>query len=113
MGCHLDDYNNTDDPDHQAAGFPTTCEDCHNTNDWEDAEFDHDSMYFPIYSGRHEGEWDECADCHVVPADYGVFECIFCHEHNQPDTDEEHEDVGGYVYESQACYNCHPNGEED
>jgi hypothetical protein len=111
-GCHLDDYNNTTDPDHQAAGFPTTCEDCHNTNDWEDADFNHDQMYFPIYSGSHEGEWQECADCHVVPNDFGVFECIFCHEHNQADMDDEHEDVGGYMYESQACFNCHPNGEE-
>jgi len=112
FACHAADYNQTTDPDHEAAGFPTTCEDCHNTSDWEDADFNHDQMYFPIYSGRHEDEWNSCSDCHVVPSDYGVFECIFCHEHNQQDTDDEHDDVNGYVYESQACLNCHPNGEE-
>jgi hypothetical protein len=25
----------------------------------------------------------------------------------------EHDDVGGYVYESQACYSCHPDGRAD
>jgi hypothetical protein len=25
---------------------------------------------------------------------------------------DEHDDVGGYVYDSQACYQCHPNGDE-
>jgi hypothetical protein len=112
VGCHLGDYNQTDDPDHQAAGFPTSCEDCHNTSDWEDAEFDHDQLFFPIFSGEHEGEWDSCQDCHVAPSDFGVFECIFCHAHPQGEMAEEHEDVSGYQYESMACYACHPDGED-
>ncbi len=69
-------------------------------------------MDFPIYSGEHAGEWDACVDCHVVPNDFGIFECIFCHAHTQEEMDDEHEEVGGYTYESQACFNCHPNGEE-
>lgn len=108
--CHIDDYNQTDDPDHQAAGFPTTCEDCHNTSDWEDADFNHDQMYFPIYSGSHAGEWGSCTDCHLDPGDFGSFSCLVCHE--QDEMDDEHDDVGGYVYESMACLNCHPDGEE-
>jgi hypothetical protein len=28
------------------------------------------------------------------------------------DMDDEHEDVGGYVYESNACFSCHPDGED-
>ncbi|NIT59562.1 MAG: hypothetical protein GWN00_26085, partial [Aliifodinibius sp.] len=110
--CHQDDYNNTTDPNHLAAGFSTTCETCHNTSNWNQTTWDHDNMYFPIYSGRHQGEWTTCADCHVDPNNYTVFECIFCHEHNQQDMDEEHRGVSGYVYLSSACYNCHPNGEE-
>jgi len=110
--CHIDDYNDTDDPDHQAAGFPTTCEDCHNTSGWDDADFNHDQMYFPIYSGNHAGEWDSCDECHVQPGDFGIFECVLCHEHNQDDTDDDHDEVGGYVYESQACFDCHPDGNE-
>ena len=26
--------------------------------------------------------------------------------------DDEHEDVSGYVYDSNACYDCHPTGSE-
>jgi hypothetical protein len=27
--------------------------------------------------------------------------------------DDEHDDVSGYSYNSQACYTCHPTGRED
>ena len=112
FSCHTDDYNRTTNPDHRAAGFPTSCEDCHSTNDWRDADFDHDGLYFPIYSGKHEDEWRECTDCHVVPSNFAVFECIDCHEHRRSEMDDEHDRVPGYVYESQSCYACHPTGED-
>ena len=111
--CHNDDYINTTDPDHQAANFPVTCEDCHTTTAWTPATFDHDGQYFPIYTGKHAGEWDVCADCHTVPSDFSVFTCIDCHEHRQSEMDPEHEGVQGYVYESNACYECHPTGEKE
>ncbi len=111
VGCHLDDYNQTTDPDHQAAQFPTTCEDCHTTIAWVPSTFDHDGQYFPIYSGEHEGEWNTCSECHPNPSNYGVFTCLTCHE--QGETDDEHNEVTGYSYNSDACYACHPNGEAE
>ncbi|MFC2170625.1 hypothetical protein ACFLQJ_01450 [Calditrichota bacterium] len=110
--CHEDDYNDTDDPDHQAAGFPTDCEQCHNTTDWEDADFNH-LQWFPIYTGRHRNEWESCSDCHTNPNDFTVFSCIDCHEHNRQDTDRQHDEEEDYVYESEACYECHPDGTAD
>ena len=110
--CHQDNYHNTSDPNHQAAGFPTTCQDCHNTSRWDQTTWDHDSQYFPIYSGSHKGKWAQCSDCHVTQSNFSVFECINCHEHNQTKMDDKHKDVSGYVYQSSACYNCHPNGRE-
>ncbi|NOX89268.1 MAG: hypothetical protein GXO77_09585 [Calditrichaeota bacterium] len=112
ISCHQENYDSTTDPDHQAANFPTTCEDCHTTTAWKPANWDHDTQYFPIYSGKHQGEWDTCADCHVNASDYSQFECINCHEHNRTDTDDKHKDVTNYVYESKACYDCHPTGRE-
>ena len=109
--CHQADYDAANDPDHLAAGFPTTCQDCHNTSDWDDADWDHDD-YFPIYSGNHRREWNACEDCHVSPGNFARFECVFCHEHEQGRTDREHDEVRSYRYESQACYNCHPDGRE-
>ena len=110
FGCHQDDYNQTTDPDHQAAQFSVECEMCHTQNAWVPSTFDHDAQYFPIYSGEHQGEWDNCTDCHINPGNYGIFSCIDCHEHNQADMDDEHDDVPGYAYNSLACLSCHPDG---
>jgi hypothetical protein len=110
--CHQDDYQGANDPDHLVAGFPTTCEDCHNTGNWDDANFDHDDL-FPIYSGRHRRAWNACEDCHVSPGNFARFECILCHAHQRQQTDHEHNEVRSYVYESQACFRCHPDGRGD
>lgn len=110
IACHQQNYNNTTNPNHVAANFPTTCEDCHSTTDWIPSTFDHDNLYFPIYTGEHAGEWNLCIDCHTVPNDFTVFSCIDCHEHNQAEMDDKHSEVQGYVYSSEACLSCHPDG---
>ncbi|HMB92089.1 MAG TPA: cytochrome c3 family protein [Rhodothermales bacterium] len=109
FSCHQSDYQQ----EHGGQGFPTNCLDCHNTNDWDDTSFDHDNQYFPIFDGEHEGEWQNCQTCHTDPNDFNIFTCLVCHEHRQSEMDDEHDEVQGYVYESNACYSCHPNGEED
>ena len=110
--CHENDYNNTSDPPHQSIGIPLTCELCHNTVSWDEASFDH-LIWFPIYTGSHNGEWVSCTDCHFDPLNYNLFSCIDCHAHNQIDMDDEHSDVTGYLYESLACYDCHPTGKAE
>ena len=111
VSCHESDYNNTTNPGHMAAQFPTDCESCHNASAWAPADWDHDGQYFPIYSGRHQGEWNVCADCHFNLSDYSSFECITCHEHsNQQDVDGHHREVNDYTYDSPSCYRCHPDG---
>ena len=114
FGCHQSDYNNANNPDHRSAGFPTDCESCHSEVAWEPANFDHDAMYFPIYSGPHRGEWQRCNECHTIAGDFKAFSCIDCHEHNDPnDLRDEHDGVNGYKFESNACFECHPRGESD
>ena len=110
--CHDADFQGTSNPNHIAAGFPPQCEVCHTTVAWSPANWNHDTRYFPINSGNHREAWDACVDCHVNPAIYDVFECIFCHEHNRTDTDNDHDEVANYVYESIECFTCHPTGEE-
>ena len=112
-GCHSSDYNNTSDPAHATAKFPTDCESCHTENAWSPSTFDHDAQYFPIYSGKHRGEWNTCADCHTVPTNYTIFSCIDCHEHNRTSMDSEHREVNNYVYNSTNCLACHPIGRAD
>ncbi len=112
-GCHQSNYNSTTDPAHQTSGFGTACEDCHSQNAWKPSTFDHDGQYFPIYSGKHREEWNNCSDCHTNQNDFSNFSCLECHEHSQTRMDEKHKDERNYSYSSAACYDCHPNGKSD
>jgi hypothetical protein len=108
VDCHLDNYNSTTDPDHAAAGFPTDCELCHRPSDatWNQGVFNH--TYFPINSGPHSSAL--CSDCHVNLANFGVFSCLDAGCHPRSRMDDKHSGEPGYVYDSAACYSCHPDG---
>jgi nitrate/TMAO reductase-like tetraheme cytochrome c subunit len=112
--CHRSDYDATNDPAHAGAGFGTDCEICHTTSTWSGAQFDHDGEFFPIYSGTHRGRWDTCQECHTNASNYAVFDCLSCHPHDdKANTDSQHRGRNGYVYESNACYDCHPRGRSE
>jgi hypothetical protein len=100
--CHKTNYDNTTNPNHAALNFSTTCTLCHTTNPgWTPASYtQHDSQYFPIYSGRHRGAWKTCTDCHPNPANYTLFNCIACHANAH----------SGENYTNAQCYQCHPTG---
>jgi hypothetical protein len=104
VACHLDDYSATSEPNHSAASFPTQCELCHTTTRWQGADFPH---AFPLDSGDHQTL--SCADCHLAQV-YTNFSCTHCHDHAREEMDDEHDDVSGYLWESRACYQCHPDG---
>lgn len=106
--CHMQDYNSTTSPNHASAQFPTDCAACHTTSGWEPSTFNH-NPYFPLYSGPHSQVWDNCATCHTNPNDFSVFSCTNCHS-NQGGLANDHNEVSGYSYNSNACYNCHPDG---
>ncbi len=108
IGCHQTDYNNTSNPGHAAQPqfFPTTCQNCHNTTNWLNATFNHTQYTpFPINHGNANGV---CATCHTNSNDYSVFQCTNCHAKSQ--TDQDHQGVNGYVYNSVNCYQCHRDG---
>ena len=113
FSCHKNDYNSSANPGHLAAQYPTACTTCHTTNGWKPSTFDHTPL-FPINVGsKHRpGRWNFCSDCHTNPANYKVFSCITCHEHNKTKMDDEHDNVSGYIYESNSCYRCHPQGRD-
>lgn len=110
VDCHRDDYDGTTDPVHVTIGFPLECQSCHNTTTWQGATFDH-ARFFPIDSGAHAGTWSSCSDCHKTPTNYADFTCLTCHPHSdEAKTSGGHGQVQNYVYESQACFTCHPQG---
>ncbi|MEP7323386.1 MAG: hypothetical protein ABI761_15785, partial [Saprospiraceae bacterium] len=113
--CHKTDYLTAKNPDHTVAQFSLDCKTCHSVAlDWKPAQFtQHDDKYFPIYTGKHAGTWNECTACHSNTTNYQVFACIECHEHNKPVTDQVHATVNGYSFSSTACLACHPTGNAD
>lgn len=109
--CHIDDYNAATNPNHLSPHFPTICSDCHTNSAWVPSTFNHDAQYFPIYSGKHRNEWNNnCLSCHTIPGNFASFSCIDCHEHNQTSMNQEHQGVANYQWNSQRCFDCHPDG---
>ncbi|MBK7875342.1 MAG: hypothetical protein IPJ77_06270 [Planctomycetes bacterium] len=105
--CHRDDFERARSPDHDGGGYPTECLFCHYGNvSWSGAYFVH--YWFPITSGSHGGL--ACDDCHTTTRVFGHASCLVCHEHAERRMAHEHEGVKGYVYESDQCWVCHPDG---
>ena len=104
--CHQADYNGTNNPAHAAAGFPTTCELCHDTTVWTDATFNHNNTAFPL-TGSHTVPPRACADCHVNN-NYTTLPttCIGCHQ-----TDYNNTTNPGHAAQPQffptTCQTCH------
>ncbi len=107
--CHLPDYDQTSMPAHKAAGYPTTCASCHEKAAWIPAKGGGPHT-FPIDSGKHQGV--PCASCHTDPKTNSTFSCISGGCHPLGDVGGDHDEVGGFKYESSACYSCHPDGKE-
>lgn len=94
-----------DVPDYVHAS--ENCLDCHASGLALDR--DGHSQYFPISTGSNH-ETIDCAECHDSGT-YTEFACISCHEHSESAMAPVHEDVVGYVHESNECLTCHPSGE--
>jgi hypothetical protein len=104
--CHQSDYAGTNNPPHAAAGFPTTCELCHDTTVWTDSTFNHNNTAFPL-TGSHTVPPRVCSDCHVNN-NYTTLPttCIGCHQ-----TDYNNTTNPGHAAQPQffptTCQNCH------
>ena len=114
ISCHQEDFNSTTIPNHNTSGFSLECTLCHDTNAWFPADFsEHDDLFFPIFTGKHAEEWESCTDCHTTQGNFTSFSCIECHEHsNNTEVSDDHENVSGFQFESNACYSCHPTGQD-
>lgn len=102
VSCHLDKYQATTSPNHATAGFGTDCQSCHTTATWAGATFKHTA--FPL-TGPHNVACNQCHPNAATPTD---FICTICH--TQAATTPRHSDVGGYVWDSRHCYQCHSRG---
>ncbi len=103
-GCHQAQYNQTKNPNHAAAGFPTACEQCHNaaSPDWGGA-FNHASI-FPLV-GMHSTV--PCATCHVNNVFKGTpRNCIGCHQAQYNATTNPNHRASGFPTTCEQCHNA-------
>jgi hypothetical protein len=114
LPCHDHRQSEMDQVHNGIPGYSYTSADCYLCHPTGKAEEfgDHDALFFPIFSGSHQGEWDNCSTCHTTPLDRKVFDCLSCHEHRQSEMDGKHGSMSGYSYTSIACLECHPSGDK-
>jgi hypothetical protein len=75
VSCHLANYNSA--PNHVAQSYPTTCEMCHNTTDWTQSTFNHQTTPFPL-TGAHTTVL--CGSCHQNGFAGTPTSCVSCHQ---------------------------------
>lgn len=86
--------------------FQENCGDCHTISAWKPAHFDH-SEYFVLDTDHNV----KCTTCHTSRADFKIYSCYGCHEHNEPETIAEHNEEG--IFNISNCAACHPSADED
>ena len=104
VGCHLDDYDQTQAPNHANAGFPTTCDSCHQASDpnWlQGGGFNHNAV-FPL-QGQHNTL--DCASCHINEVYQGTpTDCVGCHLDDYDQTQDPNHANAGFPT---TCDSCH------
>ncbi len=90
--CHQQDYESVQDPNHLQNNFPTDCVQCHSTQSWSGADFDHN--FYPI-SSHHNNV--SCGECHSEP-NYQP-QCLGCHQNGFNE--------GHNLGDPTDCWNCH------
>ena len=103
VGCHRAQYDRTTAPSHAAAGFLTTCENCHRPTDasFQGAGFNHSTVFALV--GRHAQT--ACASCHVNNVYRGTArDCVGCHRTQYDRTTSPSHAAAGFPT---SCDSCH------
>ena len=128
QGCHLDEYDLAENPDHSVQTFlPADCEDCHTAVNWTDIIFEHglpeqaecstchDANYQATESPIHSDEVYEAGDCELCHNNDAWSPSIFvhlpeettcniCHTAN---LDTANVNIGGHLGFGENCIDCH------
>jgi hypothetical protein len=88
-----------------AGSFGLNCANCHSTEAWQPAVLK--AHTFPLDHGE-EGEID-CITCHVDT--YTQYTCESCHDSQEREFIEEHEEENIPREELMNCVTCHEDGE--
>ena len=101
--CHQKDYTSATTPVPH-AGFPTTCENCHDTVLWTDGKFDHSTTGFPL-TGSHTVPPRQCTDCHINN-NYTLNStlCYTCHQKDYAGTTNPAHAAAGFPTQCELCH---------
>jgi hypothetical protein len=104
VGCHMADFNKTNNPPHAQAGFPTTCQTCHNTSTWNATTFDHNTFTkFPLTGGHVSVA---CTQCHINGQFVGTpTDCASCHMKDFNGATNPNHVQSGFPTMCQQCHN--------
>jgi len=115
--CHTTDWTSTQTlggniPNHITAGFPQTCDTCHDTIAWADSTFNHNNTGFPL-TGMHATSV-QCAQCHStaaggynLPAPVSTCGDQYCHQSDYNGTNNPVHSSAGTTFGLTNCANCH------
>lgn len=105
--CHLPDFQNARNPDHQRLGFSQQCDMCHSpaSRSWQGgtfgAGFPHPAV-FPL-TGAHTSV--ACSSCHINGRFAGTpHACVACHQADYDRTTSPNHRSAGFPT---TCENCH------
>ena len=102
--CHAADFKSTTNPNHLTAQFGTTCNQCHGTDNWLNAKFDHSTVGFPL-TNSHAVPPRQCTDCHINN-NYNLSStaCVSCHLKDFQGTANPNHVTANFP---QTCEQCH------
>ena len=103
--CHRTDYQNSKNPPHAAAAFPTTCDSCHKFSapNWKDAGFNHNVTTTFSLAGVHVTQ--PCTACHVNNVFKGTpRDCYSCHKADYQNSKNPTHAAAGFAT---TCDTCH------
>jgi hypothetical protein len=102
VGCHLLDFQKTNNPNHVALGLPQTCQECHTTSAWQPASFNHNAVGFPLTGGHANLQCDQCH----TNGNFNLTStaCVSCHLKDYQGTTNPNHSAAGIP---QQCDICH------
>jgi hypothetical protein len=99
FGCHQSDFQSTSSPNHAAAGFGTSCDQCHSEQTWTPATFNHSWAL----TGAHAPL--DCNECHGGGTYQGTpTDCFSCHQADHAATTMPNHTQSGF---GNSCDDCH------
>jgi hypothetical protein len=102
VSCHRSDYEQTSNPNHTTANFPTVCQACHTSTSWNGATFDHNATRFPL-TGTHVST--PCQSCHVNGNYQLTFtDCYQCHQAQFVQSSNPNHVVASFPHDCRPCH---------